>query len=77
MIEILLDETDVVARELAPHVVTISKKAVDDLSLKDQRKAEKMIALLDGFNGEFNKESVGASVYSYWQIFFYKSLFYT
>ena len=34
-----------------------------------------MLDLVRDFKGEMTEDSVGATVYSYWQIFFYSSLF--
>lgn len=34
-----------------------------------------MIHILQNFKGEFSEDSVGATVYSYFQYFFYQSLF--
>ena len=33
-----------------------------------------MIKLLEDFHGEMSESSIGATVYSYWQYFFYDSL---
>lgn len=36
MIEIMQDEVDIVARSLVPHIISITKREVDNISLKDQ-----------------------------------------
>lgn len=77
MLEMMHDEVDIVARDLVPHIVAIARREMDNLGLSDQDKARKMVGLLECFKGKMAKDSVGASVYSYWQLFFYKSLFST
>ena len=75
MIEIMQDLTDIVARELVPKIIHTATQTLPDLPLKDQGKVSKMLGQLQGFTGEMTEDSIGASVYSYWQVFFYKSLF--
>jgi len=77
MIDILQDEVDIVARELVPHIVKIARIEIDNLELMVQDNASKMVSFLEGFKGKMSKDSIAASVYNYWQIFFYKSLFNT
>jgi len=77
MIDILQDEVDIVARELVPHIVKIARREIDNLELMVQDNASKMVSFLEGFKGKMSKDSIAASVYNYWQIFFYKSLFNT
>lgn len=78
MVDIQQDLVDVVARELSPHIVKIAEKVVSDPEhafSKDQiTDIKKMIEQLRNFDGKMNEESISATVYNYWQYFFYRSL---
>lgn len=77
MVEMQQDMTDVFARDLVKHII----KVVDHLDFEEHRFSKEvvshiqsMVNELRSFNGLMVEDSIGASVYSYWQHFFYQSL---
>lgn len=78
MIEMQNDIVDVVARDMIPYIVKIADKVVNDPEHKfsdDQLTVmKKAIDLVRNFDGEMSENSIGASVYSFWQYHFYLSL---
>ena len=80
MINMQMDYLDVFARELTPHIVQIAEGVVrhhkaHQLSRDQADEISKMVETLRGFTGEMTETSVQATVYNYWQYFFYGSLF--
>lgn len=69
------DVTDVIARDITPTIIEVARMAKDELTPKEQEDLEQMIALLEGWNGEFSEDCVACSVYMHAQMRFYKSLF--
>jgi len=70
-----MDLTDVHAREIIGPIVRIATSHID-LLFNDQRAdALEAMAMIQRWRGEFDMESVGATIYSVWQIIFFESLF--
>lgn len=59
------------ARGLTPHVIKICRQELEKSGNKDLKQ---MVDILEGFDGSMDLESVQATVYSYWQYFFYANL---
>jgi hypothetical protein len=68
MIDLQSDLTDVIARDMTPHIVRVTEKALktDLWSLEKSQSIEHMLALFRDFDGEMHESSVAATVYSYW-----------
>ena len=71
---------DTIARDITPHIIKITEsvllnKDIHDLNDKEVSDIRLMVDLVREFNGEMTEDSIAATVYSYWQIFFYGSLF--
>lgn len=79
MIDMQMDEMDVFARELTPHIISITEHTIAEpshqFSEDDRNEIKTVLNILESFDGLMDKESIGATVYSYWQYFFYTSLF--
>jgi len=77
MLTMLQDQVDVVARALVPHIVTIAKRSLDSYGFDDGQKSDirSMLTYLEHFGGEMTEDSIGATIYSYWEYFYCKSLF--
>lgn len=77
MIDLQQDLTDVIARGLAPSIVKITEKALTQGTwTKDQRASiEYMLSIFRSFDGKMEETSIPATIYSFWQYFFYQSLF--
>ena len=73
------DMTDIFARDHSPLVVSIVENIVNDtehgFSAQQRKDMTEMVAYLKNFDGKMEESSVSATVYSYWQYFFYRSLF--
>lgn len=77
MLNMLQDQVDVVARALVPDIVTIARRSLDSYGFDDSQKSDirTMLTYLEGFGGEMIEDSIGATIYSYWEYFYSKSLF--
>ena len=78
MIDMQQDMTDVIARGLTPHILKIVRRVIiqkEMLTPNQRQEAGSMLKHLTSFQGLMDEDSVGATVYSYWQYFFYKSLY--
>lgn len=77
MLTMLQDQVDVVARALVPHILNITKRSLDSYGFDDEQKSDirSMLAYLEHFGGEMTEDSIGATIYSYWEYFYSKSLF--
>ena len=79
MINMIQDMTDIFARDHSPLVVSIVENIVNDtkhgFSAQQRKDMTEMVAYLKNFDGKMEESSVSATVYSYWQYFFYRSLF--
>lgn len=74
MASIQQDDTDVVARDFTPIMIRIARAVESELSADDKVAMESLFQYLEGWDGRFNEESIGATSYSYTMLFFYKSL---
>lgn len=78
MIDMQQDMTDVVARGLVSHVVKIVDRILSKEDHKfspDQKDYIRSVKdILAGFDGVMSEDSIQATVYSYWQYFFYSNL---
>jgi penicillin G amidase len=77
MVEMQQDMTDVYARDLVKHII----KIVENLDFDEHHFTRdvvsdilSMVEELRQFKGIMVEDSVGASVYSYWQYYFYSTL---
>ena len=77
MIDLQQDMTDVIARDLKPHIVKIAERALttDKWTNEQQSSIEHMLAIFRDFDGSMEENSIPATIYSYWQYFFYQRLF--
>lgn len=73
MIDLQQDMTDVIARDLKPHIVKIVERALksDKWKFEQQSSIEHMLDLFRDFDGQMSENSISTSIYSYWQYFFY------
>ena len=63
--------TDIVAREITPHILKITNYVIKnansfEINKKDQEIIKSTSALLEDFKGEMTEQSLGATIYSYW-----------
>jgi len=79
MVNMIQDMTDIFARDHSPLVVSIVENIVNDtehrFSTEQRKDITEMVAYLKNFDGKMVESSVSATVYSYWQYFFYRSMF--
>lgn len=69
------DTVDVYARESAPTIASVARKMMPILDKEDQKAIDEMVEIMSKFDGNMHNKSIGASVYNYWQHFFFLSLF--
>jgi acyl-homoserine lactone acylase PvdQ len=62
------------ARETSPLVSKIALSVLNALNETEVKSAKHIIDILSAWNGDMNENSVGATVFSTFQYFFYKSL---
>ena len=62
------DLTDVYARDITPEILKVARSMLSELSIEDRRDATKQMEYLDNFEGVMAEDSIGATVYMYWQI---------
>ena len=74
MLLIQNDTVDIMAREISPLVAQISLSMLKFLNNTEIKSAQLIIEILAHWNGDMNEESVGATVFSTFQYFFYKRL---
>jgi acyl-homoserine lactone acylase PvdQ len=60
---------------LKPFIVKLAESAKHELTSEQRIEMEHMLIMLQDWDHEFNEESIGATVYSFWQIFMYDSMF--
>jgi hypothetical protein len=60
------------AREISPLVAKIANNSLDMLNLTFNTDSAKiLIKILSSWDGNMSEESIGATVFSTWQLFFY------
>jgi len=78
MVELQQDLTDVIARDMAPIISKIVDSALGNkdftFTASERAEIETMNEWMRTFNGIMSEDSIQATVYSYWQYFFYHSL---
>lgn len=78
MVEFQSDLTDVIARAMTPHITSIARKAAADESFGFSEAETKIIgelsSILEEFDAKMTTDSIGATVYSFWQFYFYGSM---
>ncbi len=62
------------ARDITPVLTKLIEYMIPSLPSIEIEKAREVIGRLATWYGEMNENSVGATVFSTWQFFFYKSL---
>lgn len=75
MLEILQDTKDVVARRMTPKLLSVSLEMHKVLTMEQQSDLEFVVEKLSGWDGDFDMENVGASLYIFAQRQMHKSLF--
>ena len=73
MIQIMHDDTDVIARRVAPKLIEMAKSVSDELSKEERMKMNEMIKHINNWDGRFNETSIGASVYIFTTLRLYES----
>lgn len=68
------DTVDLMARDITPNVSKLAFAILDELDEKSQQQAIEAISYLNLWYGEMSEQSVGATVFSTWQFFFYNTL---
>ncbi len=63
------------ARDITPHVISLANSIINELSPNDSEKAKKIIDKLKFWHGEMHETSIGATIFSVWQLKFYETLF--
>jgi len=63
------------ARDVTPFILKAIKGALPDIDKAKHQDLYEMIQILEKWDGSFAEDSVPATVYSYWQMYFYRSLF--
>jgi acyl-homoserine lactone acylase PvdQ len=58
-----------------PLISKITKSMLNEFSVDEKADIESMLEHLDNWKGTFAETDVGATIYSYWQLNFYRSLF--
>ena len=79
MVDMQQDMTDIIARNLMPSAVEVIDGVLDQSAEHGLSASQKalMTDTLDeirNFKGLMHEDSIAATVYSYWQYFFYSSL---
>ena len=69
------DVVDIVARRMNPKIIDITQEVLHHLNDAQKKDLEEMLEILRPWEGSFDKESVGASVYQRWYIQFTRNLF--
>lgn len=69
------DVIDIIAEQITPKVLEIIKGAKKDLTADQVKSVDEMVAILSGWDGSFDLESVPATLYTRWKIQFYRNLF--
>jgi Penicillin amidase len=74
MLTIQNDTVDLMARDIVPSVRTLVLDTIPALSPLDGEKAQDLVGRLATWYGSMDEISVGATIFSTWQFFFYKTL---
>ena len=74
MLTIQNDTVDLMARDITPLVSKFIHQMIPVLSPIEAEQAYDAIARLSTWYGDMSENSVGATVFSTWQFYFYKSL---
>ena len=75
MVRIMHDDTDVIARSLAPLMINLAKSVQDEFPQEEIEKMDEMIEFLNGWDGRFDEKSISASIYSFTIMNLHKSWF--
>lgn len=62
------------ARDITPTIAKLGYSVIDLLSPIEAEKAQETLARLSHWYGDMGENSIGATVFSTWQYFFYKTL---
>lgn len=73
--KIMQDEVDMAARNLIKPLIKIFDQTKDQLSRTDRADAERMIEYIENWDGDMNMNLIAPTVYQYWQLVFFKTLF--
>lgn len=63
------------ARDLIQPLLKIFDETKHKLSRNDRSDAERMIGYLENWDGNMDQYEIAPTIYSYWQVMFYKTLF--
>ena len=75
MTAIQQDDTDVIARDLTPTLLSLARSVRKEFSADERAAQEQLMAHLEGWAGKFDEKNIGATVYSYTILNLYQSLF--
>ena len=68
--------TDIPARDALPFIVKTARSMMSEFDIDERADIESMLNHLEGWKGTFSETEIAPTVYSYWQLNFYRSLFY-
>lgn len=58
-----------------PAILELASQMKHEFNSDERLDLEQMLIMLEDWDNEFTEESTGATVYSYWQIFMFESMF--
>lgn len=74
MLTIQNDTLDIMARDITPIVVNLTRQMFDIIEPQDHDKLEMIVNRLSNWYGDMAENSVGATIYSTWHYMFYQTL---
>jgi len=69
------DVHDINARNLKPGIIELARQVKYEFSSEDRVDLEHMLIILEEWDHQMKEDSIGASVYGYWQINMFESMF--